>query len=133
MDETSVGFGCQGPLAALGQVLGALGVLNGPGQLRERFAFPPITRVLRLQDVGRQWSSIPDADRGVDTAGNKPVTVGAECHDEQPGGVATKGKNLAAGVRVPELDGPFQLEVAIRRPSGLKARPRTSAVWPMSV
>jgi hypothetical protein len=44
VDELPIHFGCQVPLAALGQVLAALGVLDGPGQLRERLAFPLIRR-----------------------------------------------------------------------------------------
>ena len=47
--------------------------------------------------------------------------------------MAPKGEDFAAGGRVPELDCPSKLAVAIRRPSGLKAIPTTSAVWPTSV
>ena len=61
LDELAERDGRQPPLAALGQVVGALGVLNDFGQLRKCIAFPLITRILSLEDSGRQRSCIPNA------------------------------------------------------------------------
>ena len=73
---------------------------------------------------------VADLDPAVAAGGGEPAAVGAEGDAPDDVGVAVQGEDLLAGLGVPELRVRSAPAEASRRPSGLKATPKTTPEWP---
>ena len=73
--------------------------------------------------IGTEWSPTEARAR----------PSGTECHMLDGGRMPAKGAPLLPCGDVPEPDGVSSLAEAILRPSGLKATPLTSRVWPRKI